>query len=78
VYNPTDDQWTEMAAPSQCEGGRRLAVYDGRLLSIGGLVGDLQDRNGSTMVEVFDFQAGVWRPETDMNVARCFHGVAVA
>jgi len=79
VYHPTDNRWTQMAAPSNLGKGRRLAVYKKQLFAMGGKkLSTSPFREGVKSVEVFDFRTRTWKPEVDMNVARCFHGVAVA
>jgi len=71
VYDPEVDRWEIIEAPSRCEGVRRLAVYGGNLLAIGGM------DDGRAIRTVEKFQEHSWVPEKDMTVGRSHHCVAV-
>jgi len=80
VYSPTADTWKVLPKMiSPCEGGRKLAVFEGKLLAIGGRKGDLKDWEGTTEVESFDVESNKWTAEKTMAMftKRCYHSVAV-
>jgi len=70
VYSPADDRWTGMTPPRDRIIGRSLTAIDGQLIVTGGSL-DL------STVQVYDFDSGVWREKSSIDVERICHGVAV-
>ena len=43
-----------MQSPNECEYGRSLAVFKGKLVVIGGLIGELKEWKGIPTVQYYD------------------------
>ena len=78
VYNPEKDRWEKISnGPSEYKMGRSLLVFKGKLIVIGGRIGEIQECKCVSTVEYYDFIDRVWKAGNNMKIPRCYHAAAV-
>ena len=77
VYHSLENRWEEIPHPNECENGRSLVVFKGKLVVIGGRIGEAKEWKGIPTVQYYDFVNRVWKTGKNMNVPRCYHASAV-